>query len=400
MTEKVVYLDNNATTMVDPKVFEVMKPYFCELYGNPSSMHKFGGQVMRAVDKAREQVKNFLGANDAKEIIFTGSGSEGDNMAIRGVLEANKNKKHIITTKIEHPAVLNLFKYYEKQGYEVTYLGVDSQGNLDLNELSNAIDEDTALVSMMYANNETGVILPVEKAAKIVKQKNPKTKFHVDAVQIAGKLPIDVKNTDIDLLSIAGHKIHAPKGVGALYIKTGTLLPAFIIGGHQERGKRAGTENVPYIVALGEACEIAQKSLDYEMHEVKRLRDKLENGILERIYNAKVNGSTTNRVPNTTNIGFQYIEGELILLHLSDLGICASSGSACTSGSLEPSHVLKSMGVPFESLHGSIRFSLSRFTTEEEIDYVINVLPDVIFKLNKISPYQKELRALEEKFRK
>ena len=400
MTEKVVYLDNNATTMVDPKVFEAMKPYFCELYGNPSSMHKFGGQVMRAVDKAREQVKNFLGANDAKEIIFTGSGSEGDNMAIRGVLEANKNKKHIITTKIEHPAVLNLFKYYEKQGYEVTYLGVDSQGNLDLNELSNAIDEDTALVSMMYANNETGVILPVEKAAKIVKQKNPKTKFHVDAVQIAGKLPIDVKNTDIDLLSIAGHKIHAPKGVGALYIKTGTLLPAFIIGGHQERGKRAGTENVPYIVALGEACEIAQKSLDYEMHEVKRLRDKLENGILERIYNAKVNGSTTNRVPNTTNIGFQYIEGELILLHLSDLGICASSGSACTSGSLEPSHVLKSMGVPFESLHGSIRFSLSRFTTEEEIDYVLNVLPDVIFKLNKISPYQKELRALEEKFRK
>lgn len=400
MTEKVVYLDNNATTMVDPKVFEVMKPYFCELYGNPSSMHKFGGQVMRAVDKAREQVKNFLGANDAKEIIFTGSGSEGDNMAIRGVLEANKNKKHIITTKIEHPAVLNLFKYYEKQGYEVTYLGVDSQGNLDLNDLSNAIDEDTALVSMMYANNETGVILPVEKAAKIVKQKNPKTKFHVDAVQIAGKLPIDVKNTDIDLLSIAGHKIHAPKGVGALYIKTGTLLPAFIIGGHQERGKRAGTENVPYIVALGEACEIAQKSLDYEMHEVKRLRDKLENGILERIYNAKVNGSTTNRVPNTTNIGFQYIEGELILLHLSDLGICASSGSACTSGSLEPSHVLKSMGVPFESLHGSIRFSLSRFTTEEEIDYVLNVLPDVIFKLNKISPYQKELRALEEKFRK
>lgn len=400
MTEKVVYLDNNATTMVDPKVFEVMKPYFCELYGNPSSMHKFGGQVMRAVDKAREQVKNFLGANDAKEIIFTGSGSEGDNMAIRGVLEANKNKKHIITTKIEHPAVLNLFKYYEKQGYEVTYLGVDSQGNLDLNDLSNAIDEDTALVSMMYANNETGVILPVEKAAKIVKQKNPKTKFHVDAVQIAGKLPIVVKNTDIDLLSIAGHKIHAPKGVGALYIKTGTLLPAFIIGGHQERGKRAGTENVPYIVALGEACEIAQKSLDYEMHEVKRLRDKLENGILERVYNARVNGSTTNRVPNTTNIGFQYIEGELILLHLSDLGICASSGSACTSGSLEPSHVLKSMGVPFESLHGSIRFSLSRFTTEEEIDYVLNVLPDVIFKLNKISPYQKELRALEEKFRK
>ncbi len=395
MANKVVYLDNNATTMVDPRVFDAMKPYFCELYGNPSSMHAFGGQVAKAVSKAREQVKNFFGANDAKEIIFTGSGSEGDNMAIRGVLEANKNKKHIITTKIEHPAVLNLFKYFEKQGYSVTYLGVDSKGNLDLNELNDAITDDTALVSMMYANNETGVILPVEKAAKLVKQKNPKIKFHVDAVQAAGKIPMDVKNTDIDLMSIAGHKIHAPKGVGALYVKTGTLLPAFIIGGHQERGKRAGTENVPYIIGLGEACELAQKALDYEMTEVKRLRDKLENGILDSVYNAKVNGATSNRVPNTTNIGFQYIEGELILLHLSDLGICASSGSACTSGSLEPSHVLKSMGVPFEALHGSIRFSLSRFTTEEEIDYVLKVLPDVIFKLNNISPYQRELKELE-----
>ena len=394
---KVVYLDNNATTMVDPKVFEAMKPYFCELYGNPSSMHTFGGQVHKAVDKAREQVKDFLGAADAKEIIFTASGSEGDNMAIRGVLEANKSKKHIITTKIEHPAVLNVYKYLEKQGYEVTYLDVDSQGNLDLNQLSNSITDDTALVSIMYANNETGVILPVEKAAKIVKQKNPKIKFHVDAVQAAGKIPLDVKNSDIDLLTIAGHKIHAPKGIGALYVKTGTLLPAFIIGGHQERGKRAGTENVPYIVGLGLACEIAKNSLNYEMTEVKRLRDKLEQGILKRIYNAKVNGSTSNRVPNTTNIGFQYIEGELILLHLSDLGICASSGSACTSGSLEPSHVLKSMGVPFESLHGSIRFSLSRFTTEEEIDYVLDVLPDVIKKLNHISPYQRELKELEQR---
>ena len=396
MSQKIVYLDNNATTMTDPEVFEAMKPYFCDLYGNPSSMHEFGGQVAKAVEKAREQVKDFIGAKDAKEIIFTASGSEGDNMAIRGILEANKNKKHIITTKIEHPAVLNLFKYFEKQGYEVTYLSVDSKGNLDLNELSNAVSEDTAIVSLMYANNETGVILPVEKAAKIVKQKNPKTKVHVDAVQSAGKIPLDVKNTDIDLLTIAGHKIHAPKGIGALYVKTGTLLPAFVIGGHQERGKRAGTENVPYIVGLGKACEIAKNSLEYEMNEVKRLRDKLENGILKSVYNAKVNGSTNNRVPNTTNIGFQYIEGELILLHLSDLGICASSGSACTSGSLEPSHVLKSMGVPFEALHGSIRFSLSRFTTEEEIDYVLKVLPDVIFKLNKISPYQRELKALEE----
>lgn len=397
MENRVVYLDNNATTMVDPLVFEEMKPYFCDLYGNPSSMHEFGGNVMKAVNKAREQVKDFLGAKDAKEIIFTASGSEGDNMAIRGVLEANKNKKHIITTKIEHPAVLNVYKYLEKQGYEVTYLDVDSQGNLDLNQLSESITDDTALVSIMYANNETGVILPVEKAAKIVKQKNPKIKFHTDAVQAAGKIPFDVKNTDIDLMTIAGHKIHAPKGIGALYVKTGTLLPAFVIGGHQERGKRAGTENVPYIVGLGKACELAQKSMEFEINEVKRLRDKLENGILKTIYNAKVNGSTTNRVPNTTNIGFQYIEGELILLHLSDLGICASSGSACTSGSLEPSHVLKSMGVPFEALHGSIRFSLSRFTTEEEIDYTLKVLPDVIFKLNNISPYQRELKALKEK---
>ncbi len=397
MSEKTVYLDNNATTMVDPQVFEAMKPYFCDLYGNPSSMHEFGGQVMHALDKAREQVKDFLGARDAKEIIFTASGSEGDNMAIRGVLEANKNKKHIITTKIEHPAVLNVYKYLEKQGYDVTYLDVDSKGNLDLNQLAESITDETALVSIMYANNETGVILPVEKAAKIVKAKNPKIKFHSDAVQAAGKIPLDVKNTDIDLLTIAGHKIHAPKGIGALYIKTGTLLPAFVIGGHQERGKRAGTENVPYIVGLGKACELAQKSLDYEMTEVKRLRDKLENGILDSIYNAKVNGSTSNRVPNTTNIGFQYIEGELILLHLSDLGICASSGSACTSGSLEPSHVLKSMGVPFEALHGSIRFSLSRFTTDDEIEYTLKVLPDVIFKLNKISPYQRELKELAEK---
>lgn len=279
----------------------------------------------------------------------------------------------------------------------MTYLDVDNQGNLDMNQLNEAVTEDTALVSIMMANNETGVILPVEKAASIVKKKNPKTKVFVDAVQAAGKIPIDVKNTDIDLMGIAGHKIHAPKGVGALYIKRGTLLPALIIGGHQERGKRAGTENVTHIVGLGAAAREALENMDYELSRVKQLRDKLENGILKSVYNAKVNGSTYNRVPNTTNIGFQYIEGELILLHLSDLGICASSGSACTSGSLEPSHVLKSMGVPFTALHGSIRFSLSRFTTEEEIDYALKVIPEVIFKLNKISPYQRELKDLEEK---
>ena len=395
--EKVVYLDNNATTMVSPKAFDAMRPYFCELYGNPSSMHKFGGQVAHAVADARESVKDLLGATDSSEIVFTGSGSESANTAIRGILEANKSKKHIITTKIEHPCVLNVYKYYEKLGYDVTYLDVDNQGNLDLNQLSEAVNEDTALVSIMMANNETGVILPVEKAAAIVKKKNQKTKVFVDAVQAAGKIPIDVKNTDIDLMGIAGHKIHAPKGVGALYIKRGTLLPALIIGGHQERGKRAGTENVTHIVGLGAAAQEALENMEYETTRVKELRDKLENGILKSVYNARVNGSVYNRVPNTTNIGFQYIEGELILLHLSDLGICASSGSACTSGSLEPSHVLKSMGVPFTALHGSIRFSLSRFTTEDEIDYALKVVPDVIFKLNKISPYQRELRDLEAK---
>ena len=397
MTEKVVYLDNNATTKIDPIALEAMMPYFCEFYGNPSSTHEFGGKVSYAIREAREAVRDLLGASDEREIIFTGSGSESANMAIKGILEANKNKKHIITTKVEHPCVLNVYKYFEKQGYDVTYLNVDSEGNLDLNELAEAVNEETALVSMMMANNETGVIFPYEKAASIVKNKNPKTKVFVDAVQGAGKIPIDVKNTQVDLMGIAGHKIHAPKGVGALYIKSGTLLPALIIGGHQERGKRAGTENVTSIIGLGVAARLAQENLKDEATRVAAMRDKLEKGILSTIYNARVNGSTSNRVPNTTNIGFQYIEGELILLHLNDLGICASSGSACTSGSLEPSHVLKAMGVPFTALHGSIRFSLSRFTTEEEIDYTLKVLPDVIFKLNKISPYQKELAALKEK---
>ncbi len=399
MTDKIVYLDNNATTKVDPLVLEAMIPYFSQEYGNPSSIYTFGGKVAKAINEARESVKELLGANDAKEIIFTASGTESANMAIRGVLEANKNKKHIITTRVEHPCVMNVYKYFEKQGYQVTYINVDADGELDLVQLSNAVTEDTAIVSVMMANNETGVIFPVEKIASIVKSKNPKTKVFVDAVQSAGKIPIDVKNTQIDLMGISGHKIHAPKGVGALYIKSGTLLPALIIGGHQERGKRAGTENVASIIGLGVAAKLAKEFLEDEDTRVRALRDKLENGILELVFNAKINGSTKNRVPNTTNIGFQYIEGELILLHLSDFGICASSGSACTSGSLEPSHVLKSMGIPFTSLHGSVRFSLSRFTTEEEIDFVLDKLPAVIFKLNNISPYQKELEELKTKHR-
>jgi len=392
--EKIIYLDNNATTKVDPRVVEVMTPYFSEFYGNPSSMHDFGGKVGQKIKEAREKVKDFMGASLASEIVFTASGSESANTAIRGVLEANKKQKHIITTKIEHPCVLSLYKTLEKEGYRVTWLSVDNEGNLDPQELEDAICEETVLVSIMYANNETGIIFPVEKLAEIVKRKNPKTKVFVDAVQAAGKIKLDVKNTQIDLMGISGHKIHAPKGIGALYIKKGTIVMPLIIGGHQERGKRAGTENVPYIIGLAKACELAQEALQDEATRVKALRDKLEKGIIERIPNARLNAAVENRVPNTTNIGFQYIEGELILLHMSDAGICASSGSACTSGSLEPSHVLRSMGIPFTALHGSIRFSLSRFTTEEEIDCVLEKLPAIIKRLNGLSPFQKELKAM------
>ena len=391
---KIVYLDNNATTLVAPEVVEEMTPYFSQYYGNPSSMHDFGGKVSEKIKIAREQVKDFMGASLASEIVFTASGSESANMAIRGVLEANKKLKHIVTTKIEHPCVLNLYKTLEKEGYNVTYLSIDNEGNIDEQELENAINDETVLVSVMYANNETGIIFPVERLAQIVKNKNAKTKFFVDAVQAAGKIKLDVKNTLIDLMGISGHKIHAPKGIGALYIKKGTIVMPLIVGGHQEKGKRAGTENVPYIIALGKACEMADKALVEEETRVKFLRDKLEKGIISSVPNARLNAAVENRVPNTTNIGFQYIEGELILLHLSDVGICASSGSACTSGSLEPSHVLRAMGVPFTSLHGSIRFSLSRYTTEEEIDYVLETLPAIIKKLNNLSPFQKELKAL------
>lgn len=390
-----IYLDNNATTKTDEKVFEVMKPYFCENYANPSSIHAFGGSLMTPIKTAREQVKELVGAKDSKEIIFTAGGTESANIAIWGVVNADKNKKHIITTRVEHACVLNLYKRLEQQGYTVTYLDIDTNGELDFEQLKDAVNPETVLVSCMWANNETGKVFPVAKVAEIVKKINPKTKVFVDAVQAAGKVDINVKDTQIDLLGIAGHKFHAPKGIGALYIKSGIMLSPVILGGHQERGKRPGTENVPAIIGLGYAAQLAKEGLAYEATEVKRLRDKLENGILERVYNARLNSSIVDRVPNTTNIGFEYVEGELILLHLSDLGICASSGSACTSGSLEPSHVLRAMKVPFTSLHGSIRFSLSRFTTEDEIDYALEKVPQVIEKVSSISPYQKELMELK-----
>lgn len=393
---KMIYLDNNATTKVDERVLEEMLPYLKEEYANPSSMYDFSRKSSKAIKEARGKIKDFLGAANEKEIIFTSCGSESANTAIRGALAHDKSKKHIITTKIEHPCVLNVYRYLEKQGYKVDYIGVNSNGELNIDELNNLITNDTALVSVMWANNETGVLNPIAEISQIIKSKNPETKFFVDGVQGAGKVPINVVEAGVDMLGISGHKFHAPKGVGALYVNSKTMINPLIIGGHQERGKRAGTENVPYIVGIGKAAELASDNLQYEMTEVKRLRDKLEKGIIQNIYNSRVNTGLAPRVPNTTNIGFEYIEGELILLHLSDLGICASSGSACTSGSLEPSHVLRAMNVPFTAIHGSIRWSLSRFTTEAEIDYVIEKLPKVIEEITTISPYQAELKALKE----
>ena len=390
-----IYLDNNATTKVAPEVLDVMLPYFKEEYANPSSIYEFAKKSNHAVRDARGVLKDFINAANEKEIIFTSCGSESANTAIMGVLNMNKNKRHIITSKVEHPCVLNLYQNLEKQGYKVDYIGVNSNGELDLAQLEEAINYDTALVSIMYANNETGVIFPIEKISEIIKSKNKETKFFVDAVQVAGKIPIDVQAAGIDLLGISGHKFHAPKGVGALYVNSKTLITPLIIGGHQERGKRAGTENVPYIVGMAKAAELASDNLKYEANEVKRLRDKLETGILKKVFNARINTGIASRVPNTSNIGFEYIEGELILLHLSDLGICASSGSACTSGSLEPSHVLRAMNVPFTAIHGSIRWSLSRYTTEKEIDYVLDVLPGIIDKITSLSPYQDELANLK-----
>lgn len=393
---KLIYLDNNATTKVDDVVVEAMLPYFSDFYGNPSSMYDFGGKNSKVIKEARETIKDFFGAEQSKEIYFTASGSESANMAIRGVLSENKSMNHIITTKVEHACVLNLYKQLEKEGYKVTYIGVNAIGEINTEELYNSITDKTALVSIMYANNETGVIFPVEKIASRVKSINSKTKVFVDAVQAAGKIKLNVKDTDIDLMGISGHKFHAPKGVGALYVKSSTLITPLIIGGHQERGKRAGTENVPFIVGMAKAAQLAQDYLQYEVTRVKELRDKLEKGILSKIYNTRLNSASNLRVPNTTNIGFEYIEGELILLNMNDVGICASSGSACTSGSLDPSHVLKAMGVPFTALHGSIRFSLSRYTTEEEIDYTIAQMPAIVDRLTALSPFQKELKELRE----
>ncbi|MBE7707397.1 MAG: aminotransferase class V-fold PLP-dependent enzyme [Cyanobacteria bacterium SIG27] len=394
---KEIYLDNNATTRVDDKVLEAMLPFLKDNYANPSSMYDPARTTSCAIEKAREQIADFLGVNDPKTILFTSCGTESANTAIKGVVEKFGNKEtknHIITTRVEHPCVLSVYENLEKKGYKVSYVGVNENGELDIENLISLITPETILVSVMHANNEIGAIYPVYEVASKVKEKNKDIKVFVDGVQAAGKIPIKLQDSEIDFYSISAHKFHAPKGVGALYVKKGTLFEPFMLGGHQENSLRAGTQNTPYIVAMGVAAKLAKDALDYELTEVKRLRDKLEQGILSQLGNAKLNSKASSRVPNTTNIGFEYIEGELILLYLNELGIYASSGSACTSGSLDPSHVLRAQKVPFTSLHGSIRFSLSRFTTEEEIDYAIEKVPEVIKKLAKISPFQKELNEL------
>lgn len=381
---RTVYVDNNATTRVAPEVLEAMMPYFSDYYGNPSSMHFFGGQVAKQVNEAREKVADLLGA-EPSEIVFTSCGTESDNAAILGTLDSYPEKRHLITTRVEHPAVGNVSTYLSRKGYHVTELSVDREGRLDLDELRESFSDQTALVSTMYANNETGVIFPIEKIGEIVKEKG--IPFHTDAVQTVGKIPINLKKSTIDMLSLSGHKLHSPKGIGVLYIRKGTKFSPFLIGGHQEKGRRGGTENVPYIIGLGKACELAKNHLEDENTRVKALRDYLEQKILEKIPNTLVNGDPVHRLPNTVSVSFEYVEGESILLLLSDLGICASSGSACTSGSLEPSHVLRAMGVPFTAAHGSIRFSLSIYNTKEEMDYIIGHLPPIIQRLRDISPF-------------
>ncbi|MBR2082213.1 MAG: cysteine desulfurase NifS [Elusimicrobiaceae bacterium] len=385
---KVVYLDNNATTQCAPAVVEAMLPYFSEKYGNASSMHSFGGENRHVIDQARHTVAEFIGAAYDDEIIFTSCASESDNTAIFSAVRVNRNKKHIITSAVEHPAVMEPFRYLQTQGYRVDYIGVDEQGRFDMQQFKSVLDEDTALVSVMWANSETGTIFPIADIAQLAHEKG--ALFHTDAVQAVGKIPVNVQEAGVDMLSLSAHKFHGPKGIGVLYVKRGTRFLPYLMGGHQEKHRRAGTENVPYIVGIAKASELAQKRLsDGIMDKVAALRDRLEQGILSQISDVKVNGDQEHRVPNTTNISFGYIEGESILMYLNDFGICASSGSACTSGSLEPSHVLRAMKVPFQFAHGSIRFSLSDQTTQEDIDLVLKELPPIIKRLREISPFSR-----------
>lgn len=382
--KKHVYLDNNATTMVAPEVLEAMLPFYRDMYGNASSMHYFGGRVARDMEKARHQVAELLGAENDFEITFTGTATEGDNLAIRGITSYYREKKHVITSTVEHPAVLSLCKQLEKEGYRITYVPVNSNGVVDLDVLKEAVCEETALVSIMHANNETGVIMPVKEIGAFLKEKN--IPFHIDGVQAAGKIPVDVMELNCDLYTISAHKFHGPKGVGAIYVRKGTRMRPLIYGGHQEKGRRPGTENVPGIVGMGKAAEMALLHLK-DMGRVAALRDRLQSEVLKRVPTSSVNGGGAERTPNTANITFEFIEGESILLHLDQKGVYVSTGSACSTGSLEPSHVLRAMNLPFSRIHGSIRFSLSRYTTDEDVDYMLSVLPGVIDNLLLISPF-------------
>ncbi len=388
--EKVIYMDNNATTRIAPEVVDAMMPYLTEYYGNPSSMHTFGGTVGKAVKAARQATADLIGAAP-EEIIFTSCGTESDSTAILSALQTYPEKNHVVTTRVEHPAVKNLcenLEIFTGRKYHVTRIQVDSDGTLDLQRFKDSLTDETAIASVMWANNETGVIFPVEEMAKIANERG--ILFHTDAVQAVGKIPINLKETAIDFLSISGHKLHAPKGIGVLYVRKGTPFVPFLNGGHQERGRRGGTENVASIIGLGKACELAAANMVEENTRVRALRDKLEKGLLTTIPKALLNGHPEQRLPNTANVSFEYVEGEAILLHMNQYNICASSGSACTSGSLEPSHVLRAMGVPFTAAHGSIRFSLSVYNTEQEVDFILGKMPAIIEKLRAMSPFWEE----------
>src|SRR5512139_3408239 len=380
-----IYLDNNATTKVDPAVVDAMIPYFLEQYGNPSSIHKFADGVARGLKHARQQVQALLGAEHDSEIIFTSCGTESDSTAILSAIKAQPNRKEIITTAVEHPAILNLCDYLEKEGYTIHRMPVDQAGSLNLNAYQHLLSDKVAIVSVMWANNETGTIFPVVEMAEMAHAEG--VMFHTDAVQAVGKIPMMLQDTKIDMLSLSGHKLHAPKGIGVLYLRRGTRYRPLLRGGHQERGRRAGTENTASIVGLGKAAEQAMRYMAHENSVVKALRDRLEQGILAQVPNAFVTGDPCNRLPNTCNIAFEFIEGEGILLLLNKMGIAASSGSACTSGSLEPSHVMRAMGIPYTAAHGTVRFSLSRYTTAEEIEHVIAAVPPIVAQLRKLSPY-------------
>ncbi len=380
-----IYLDNNATTQCDPKVVEAMLPFFLEQFGNPSSIHSFGAGVGKALGRARKQIQALLGAAHDSEIILTSCGTESDNTAILSALKCFPNRKEIITTTVEHPAVLALCTQLEKEGYTLHRLGVDNKGRLDLDGYKRVLTPNVAIVSVMWANNETGNLFPVEEMAEMAHAAG--VQFHTDAVQAVGKVPINLKDTQIDMLSVSGHKLHAPKGIGVLYLKRGSRFRPLFRGGHQERGRRAGTENAASVVGLGKACELAMEHIEFENSQVKALRDRLEQGILARVPNCFVTGDPDNRLPNTANIAFEYIEGEGILMLLNKAGIAASSGSACTSGSLEPSHVMRAMDIPYTAAHGTIRFSLSRYNTQVEVDRVISAVPPIVAELRRLSPY-------------